>query len=340
MGMKKIMGSIFKSLTYKFGLFALLLVFAITGQAQSVNDSNVTLVDTPVTVLELPVADSIKSENLSDAAKVDSNIDISPESILEYISGGKIIYTIFILLLTYLFLKLLSKILNVWGELSTKRRVAIKGIIPLLRIIVWIGAISFILISVIKPPMASLMAFGASVGVAVGFASQDLLKNIFGGITIIFDRPFKVGDKVSIGEHYGEIVEVGLRSTRLVTPDDNLVSVPNAELMNKSVANANAGEDNCQVVTDVYLPIHTDTLYARKIAYDAAAASAYIYIKKPIVVLFQQEVIANRIVLRMRIKAYVNDTRMEFAFKSDITEILTKELFLKDKIDPTRLERD
>lgn len=331
---------IIKNIKHQIGLLAILLMIVFNAHSQSVNDTNVTLVDTPVSVTDSIALDSLTTESPSDTAKVDSGIDISPESILEYISGGKIVYTIIVLLLTYLFLKLLTKILNVWGELSTKRRVAIKGIIPLLRIIVWIGAISFILVSVIKPPMASLMAFGASVGVAVGFASQDLLKNIFGGITIIFDRPFKVGDKVSIGEHYGEIVEVGLRSTRLVTPDDNLVSVPNAELMNKSVANANAGEDNCQVVTDLYLPIHTDTLHARKIAYDAAAASAYVYIKKPIVVLFQQEIIANRVVLRMRIKAYVNDTRMEFVFKSDITEILTKELFLKDKIDPTKLERD
>jgi small-conductance mechanosensitive channel len=278
-------------------------------------------------------------KNMPDSLVNEATEDLSPESILEYISGVKIFYTLLILLLTYFVLQVLTKILTIWGELSTKRRVTIKGLIPLLRILVWIGAIVFIIVSVLRPPMASLLAFGASIGVAVGFASQDLLKNIFGGITIIFDRPFKVGDKVSIGEFYGEITEIGLRSTRLVTPDDNLISVPNAELMNTSVSNANAGEDNCQVVTDMYLPLHADTDKARALAYQAAAVSPHIFVNKPIVVLFQQETIGHRVVLRMRVKAYVNDTRKEFAFKSHITEILTKELYIKDGINPMLIER-
>ncbi|MFO7863661.1 MAG: mechanosensitive ion channel [Salinivirgaceae bacterium] len=285
------------------------------------------------------VVDSAAMKNMPDSLLTEAAEDLSPKSILEYISGVKIFYTLLILLLTYFVLQVLTKILTIWGELSTKRRVTMKGLIPLLRILVWVGAIIFIIVSVLRPPMASLLAFGASIGVAVGFASQDLLKNIFGGITIIFDRPFKVGDKVSIGEFYGEITEIGLRSTRLVTPDDSLISVPNAELMNTSVSNANAGEDNCQVVTDMYLPLHADTDKARALAFQAAAVSPHIFVNKPIVVLFQQETIGHRVVLRLRVKAYVNDTRKEFAFKSHITEILTKELYIKDGINPMLIEK-
>lgn len=267
-----------------------------------------------------------------DSIQQADNHEVTPESILGHISGAKIIYSLIILTITYIFIRISSKILLVWAELNTKRRVTIKGLIPLIRIIVWTGAIGFIIVAVIRPPMATVLAFGASIGVAVGFASQDLLKNIFGGITIIFDRPFKVGDKVSIGNYYGEVVEIGLRSTRLVTSDDNLVSVPNAELMNQSVANANAGEDNCQVVTDLYLPIDADVDAIKPIAYEAAAISPYIYLNKPIVILFAQETIDRSVILRLRIKAYVNDPRKEFLFKSDITEILTKELYTKQKI--------
>jgi len=258
--------------------------------------------------------------------------EITPQSIIEYISGAKILYSLVLLIITYGFVRVISKILLIYAELNTKRRVTIKGLIPLLRIVVWIGAITFVIVTVIRPPMATVLAFGASIGVAVGFASQDLLKNIFGGITIIFDRPFKVGDKVSIGNYYGEVVEIGLRSTRLVTPDDNLVSVPNAELMNQSVANANAGEDNCQVVTDLYLPIDADVDAIKPIAFEAAAISPYIYLNKPIVILFAQQTIGRSVVLRLRIKAYVNDPRKEFLFQSDVTEILTKELYNRQKI--------
>jgi len=173
--------------------------------------------------------------------------------------------------------------------------------------------------------MASILAFSASIGVAVGFASQDLLKNIFGGIVIIFDKPFQIGDKIQIGNYYGEIVAIGLRSTRLVTSDDNLVSVPNSDVMNSAVANANAGEENCQVVTEIFLPLTCDINKIRTFAVETAQVSKHIYLNKPIHVLFFQENIGHKLVLKVKIKAYVNDIRNEFAFKSEITEVLTKE---------------
>jgi small-conductance mechanosensitive channel len=280
---------------------------------------------------------SIDSINISKPEQIISEADnnesiIDPSSIISYISFSKIISILIVLVVTYLIMRFIAKILSIWAELNTKHRVTIKGIVPILKVIVWSGVIVFIIGSIIKPPMATILAFGASAGVAVGFASQDLLKNIFGGIVILIDRPFKVGDKVKIGDYYGEIIGIGLRSTRLVTPDDNLVSVPNAEIMNQSVANANAGEDNCQVVTDFYLPLDSDVESIKPIAVEAASVSQYVFLNKPIVVLFKQETIGHKIFLRMRIKAYVNDPRQEFRFASEITEILTKELYIDRNI--------
>ncbi|MFH1297564.1 MAG: mechanosensitive ion channel family protein, partial [Bacteroidota bacterium] len=125
-----------------------------------------------------------------------------------------------------------------------------------------------------------------------------------------------------------------LRSTRLVTPDDSRVSVPNGELMNKSVSNANVGEPNCQVVAEIYLPITVDTERVRQVSIEAAQVSKYIYLNKPIVVLFFNEVKERRSYLKMRLKAYVADIRYEFAFKSDMTEIVVKELLNEKLISP------
>ena len=199
---------------------------------------------------------------VADSTLVDEGLiaEMSSETraLSEYFSFPKVFLTLLILGLTYVFLRVVSGLLHVWGERTTRHRVTIKGFIPVIRIIIWIGAISFIIVAVFQPAMASVLAISASIGVAVGFAAQDLLKNIFGGIIIIIDKPFQIGDKIQIGSHYGEVTSIGLRSTRLVTPTDNLVTVPNAEVMSQSVANANTGEENCQVVTEVYLPLHAD----------------------------------------------------------------------------------
>jgi small-conductance mechanosensitive channel len=107
--------------------------------------------------------------------------------------------------------------------------------------------------------------------------------------------------------------------------------------MNQSVSNANAGEPNCQVVSEIYLPITVDTEVARKIALEAAQVSKYIYLNKPVKVLFSNEVHQRRSYLKMRLKAYVLDIRDEFNFKSDMTEIVLRELIDQKVINPEEL---
>ena len=259
------------------------------------------------------------------ATSLIDEIGTETKSLSDYFSVSKILIAVVIIVLTYIFLRIISLILSAWAERNTKHRVTIKGLIPLIRVILWAGSLTFILVAVFRPPLASILAFAASVGVAVGFAAQDLLKNIFGGIVIIFDKPFQIGDKVQIGNYYGEVVGIGLRSTQLVTSDDNLVSVPNSEVMNMPVANANSGEDNCQVVTEIFLPLSCDIHKVRQYAVEVTQVSKHIYLNKPVNVLFFQENIGHKVMLKVKVKAYVNDIRNEFAFKSEITELLTRE---------------
>lgn len=270
-------------------------------------------------------ADSTAVDTVQQTESVVAKVSSETKALSKYFSFTKIFISLVILVLTYFFLKIIGVLLTAWSERSIKHRITIKGFIPIIGILAWLGAFSFILVAVFRPPLASVLAFAASIGVAVGFAAQDLLKNIFGGIIIIIDKPFQIGDKVEIGNHYGEVTNIGLRSTRIVTPDDNLVSVPNAEVMNQSVANANSSEENCQVTTELFLPVNADLEKVRQKALETAKVSKYIYLNKPIAVLFSQESFAAKVMMKVKIKAYVNDIRNEFLFKSEITEILTRE---------------
>ena len=105
----------------------------------------------------------------------------------------------------------------------------------------WTLIFYLIINGIFKPPAETLIAVLASLGIAVGFASQDIFKNIFGGIMILFDRPFQVGDKIEVENYYGEVIKIGLRSTRIITPDDSMVTIPNGDIMNKSVSNCKLG---------------------------------------------------------------------------------------------------
>ncbi len=258
----------------------------------------------------------------------------NPPDIQDLISFSTIFWSIILFIIGVFSIKFVTKLLEIFAERSTKYRITIKGIVPVVRIAGWSIVIYIIIAGVLRPPAATLVAVAASLGIAVGFAAQDIFKNIFGGIMILFDRPFQVGDKIEAGQYYGEVVKIGLRSTRIVTPDDSLVSIPNGDIMTHSVSNSNAGEANCQVVAEIYLPITVDTERVRQIATEAAQVSKYIYLNKPITVLFFNEVKERKSYLKMRLKAYVMDIRYEFTFKSDMTEIVLRELISNHIIDP------
>jgi small-conductance mechanosensitive channel len=241
------------------------------------------------------------------------------------ISGAKIFWTIVVFLLGLLTIRTITRLINTLAERWSHKRFTIKAVVPMVRIFGWTFVIYLIIADVFAPPIETLIAVTASAGIAIGFASQEILKNIFGGIMILFDRPFQIGDKIEVGKYYGEVVRIGLRTVRVVTPDDSLVSVPNSVIVSQSVSCANAGESNCQVVAEFYLPPEIDLILAKKIAYRAAAVSRYVYLNKPIVVLFMNEIHMGRSLLKMRLKAYVLDLRLEFPFKSEMTETVVNE---------------
>jgi MscS family membrane protein len=268
-------------------------------------------------------ADSIKKETVITL----ENASTKPVEALNVISFNNIFWAIVLFILGFVFNSIVVRFLELVAERSSKLRITIKSIIPIVRIFVWLLVVFVIVKGVFNPPFETIIAVTASVAIAIGLAAQDLLKNVFGGIMLLFDRPFQVGDKIEAGKYYGEVLKIGLRATRLVTVDDSVVSVPNMELMNSSVSNANSGELNCQVVAELFLPLHIDTQKARKIAIETAQTSRFVFLNKPIVVIFNHVVIGPRSYLQMRIKAYVMDIRYECEFRSDMTEVVLREFF-------------
>jgi len=258
-------------------------------------------------------------------------IDLSWESLKKLIKIEKIILVIIVFFAGYYLLKLILKILRILARKSTRYRLTFNGILPLVRLIGWIIIIYIIVIIIIKPSLGIILIVAAALGIALGLAAQDTIKNIFGGIMIIFDKPFQVGDKIQIGDYYGDVINIGLRSTRIKTDDDSIVSIPNSEIMNNSVSNVNSGELNCQVVAEIYIPVDANTTRVREISLEAAKVSKYVYLNKPVSVLFSNALKEKKSYLRMTLKAYVMDIKYEYVFKSELTEIVIREL-LKEGI--------
>ncbi len=86
-------------------------------------------------------------------------------------------------------------------------------------------------------PTSLLAGLGIG-GLAIALAAQDTVKNLFGSLTVVLDRPFEIGDDVKIGSDVtGTVEEVGFRSTRIRTWDNTLITLPNGNLISANVDN-------------------------------------------------------------------------------------------------------
>jgi len=108
--------------------------------------------------------------------------------------------------------------------------------------VVVVGGFLYILCLAWSIPLTSWLASAGVIGIAVGFAAKDTLSNLFSGIFIVADSPYKVGDFVVLDNTTrGQVLEIGMRSTRLLTRDDIEVTVPNSVIANSQIVNQTGG---------------------------------------------------------------------------------------------------
>jgi small conductance mechanosensitive channel len=103
-----------------------------------------------------------------------------------------------------------------------------------------IGFIGVVTLSQLGVNVSAILAGFGIAGLAVGFAAKDSLGNFISGITILLDRPFHVGDWVEVGDIYGQVKELTLRSTRIQTPNREIVVIPNDQMVNQALWNRSA----------------------------------------------------------------------------------------------------
>jgi len=159
---------------------------------------------------------------------------------------------------------------------------------------------------------------GGSAAVAIGFSLKDLVSSMIAGIVLIFDRPFQVGDRVSFENVYGEISQIGLRAVRLVTLDDNLVTIPNSQFINNYVSSGNAGALDMMIVVKFHMALDENIEKIKDLLYEVVITSRFVYLKKPVAIVVSEVAVSETFALCFSVKAYVIDVQYEKSFETDI----------------------
>lgn len=126
-----------------------------------------------------------------------------------------------------------------YASIVTDRTLPVFDIVA--KTVVWGGSLYFLFLAW-EVDLTGWLASAGVIGVAVGFAAKDTLSNLIAGVFILADAPYKLGDYLVLenGDR-GEVIEIGIRTTRLRTRDDVEIIVPNAVMANSRIVNQSGG---------------------------------------------------------------------------------------------------
>jgi len=241
------------------------------------------------------------------------------ERIQEFeITIGGIAAALLIVLLAYVIARLTDRTLKTVADRMAADRFRITRLIPIVKVAVYAVAGYLVVESTVDPTARQMLAFAGFFGAALGFGFKELVTDMLGGLAVLFERPYRIGDKISVGDTYGEVVDIGLRSTQVETLNDDLITIPNHVFFKKSIVNANAGHAEMLVTVDFYVNLESDPSTATRIVEEALTTSQYVYVtdEYPIAVRIED----GPYYFTITGKAYINDLRNETAFRTDVTE--------------------
>ena len=151
-------------------------------------------------------------------------------------------YVVIVCTVAWALLRVLSVVKLLLQEIAKKTEnvyddLLVSLIYPVLKAVVWILAVLFVAENVFSFKVTTLVAGAGVAAMAVAFAAQNTIANIFGALALISDRPFTIGDMISFNGKRGTVVAIGLRSTTLRTLDGTVWCVPNKEVAEASIEN-------------------------------------------------------------------------------------------------------
>ncbi len=163
---------------------------------------------------------------------------------------------------------------------------------------------------------SQFVAVGVLVGAGLGLGLKDVFASVAGGLLLAIEEPYHVGDIIRLKEFYGEVTNIGLRTTQMITPMGNTVTVPNDVVVKEAVSSSNAGNTEMLVVIDIFIDNRADADEAMRVVREAVISSPYVYVTadRRFSILLDDFPFYRMV----RAKAFVYDLRKEFDFRSDV----------------------
>ena len=251
----------------------------------------------------------------------------------QFVRWGGVAASIPIVIGALFLIGLVEKVGDRLSQRFSNRRPTFKKVQATARFSIYMATIVIAAGLSVRLDRTTLAVIGGALAFAVGFAMRDWVASFIAGITIMFDRLFQVGDRVTYGGEYGDIIKIGLRSVRMNTLDHNIITIPNNKVFTDVTSSGSYGALDMQVAMDFYIGVDQDARLAAEIIREACLTSPYIFLDRPAPVLAKQVILQDYVVPNLKARPCVFDCKYEKPFETDV-HFRVREVFLKNGINP------
>lgn len=260
--------------------------------------------------------------------QIDASDSEKISRLIDDITLSKILQGLLLIFVAYWGQIIIEQFINWLAEkVPLKYRLKVKQSLPFWRAFIF-GLVGVLLINLFLNLSANnILPLTGTIAVALGFAFKDYASSVIAGILALFETPYQVGDRIKIGDDYGEVISYGLRAIMIQTPDDNIVTIPHNKIWTESVINANKGSLEAQTVINFYFKHDVDIERVFYLLYRVAQTSKYTQLNLPIVVVMEEKFWGTH----FKLKCYPVDARDEFIYQTDLIR-RAKKYFQRDHL--------
>ncbi|MBU1205231.1 MAG: mechanosensitive ion channel family protein [Nanoarchaeota archaeon] len=242
---------------------------------------------------------------------------------------SRIINSFITILAVYFAIIIIEMFINFWGINWAKRtKSGVDAMLPLVhqlsKVVLIITCLMFIL-NIWDKDITGLLAGVGIAGIVLGFALKDSLSNIFGGISIILDKTYRVGDRIKIGDpgESGIVYDISLRSTRIKTWDNDVIIIPNGMMANSKIQNYVQPSIRSRGVIDFCVAYGSDVDKVKKVIVEAIKKVENVLDEPAPSVYFSK---MNDFSLDFNAKFWVDDIAKRYETQENATIIIYKTL--------------
>ncbi len=261
--------------------------------------------------------------------------------------GGQVTIAVWIVALAVPISRLVGDLLRYFEESIAKRTettvddTALPMINTVARILV-IGVAVLVALGQMGIDLSPFLAGAGVVGLALSLAAKDTLANVVAGVLLILDRPFQVGDRIELWSApnetgtWGDVIEVGLRATKIRNPDNIIMVVPNNLIMQRDIVNYTASGSHIRLRIPMAVAYDADVDLAKRLIVEAAMDTEGVK-DDPAPIVIVRSFGASEVNLQLRV--WISDARTRRAVGDGITESV-KRLFEEHGVEIPYPKRD